>query len=207
MTNPPPLPADAPAEHEIRRVRRIWAFSRDQGDWDTLAACFHDDATVNISWYCGPAAGFIARAKESAAHQQPGESSKHWFGNFRVRVRGGRAVLESDVQILTRDLLDGHLVDCASFGRFIDLFEERDGAWRIARWSAIYEKDRLDPVIPGSLPPAFFAGLDLAAANGNGACMRLRVTKKGRAVAPTMVLAGTEAEARLRDEGEDWLRV
>jgi hypothetical protein len=196
---------DIRTEHEIQRVRRIWAFSRDQGDWAALAACFHPDAMVNISWYCGPASGFIAQARESATRQRPGESSRHWLGNFRAVVHGTRATLESDVQILTRDLLDGHLVDCTSFGRFFDLFEKRDGVWRISKWTAIYEKDRIDPVFPPALPPTFFDRVDLATRNGNGAFMRLRVTLKGRTVPDSMVLGGSDAETQVRREGAGWL--
>ena len=120
-------------------------------------------------------------------------------------MRGNRAILESDVQILTRDLLDGHLFDCTSFGRFFDLFEKREGVWRIAKWTAIYDKDRLDPVLPGNIPPAFFVGLDQSDGVANGTFMRLRVTKKGRTVPAGMILAGSEAEAKVKREGAQWL--
>lgn len=198
-------PIDSAAELDIQRVRRIWAFSRDQGDWDALAACFHPDATVNISWYQGSAAGFLAAARESGARQQAGESSRHWLGNFRAWVSGERAVLETDVQILTRDRFADSLVDCTSWGRFFDRFERREGTWRILDWTAIYERDRLDPVIPGSLPADLLAGLDLAADHGHGAFMRLRLARKGRQPSPAMVLGGSDAEARLKREAMDWL--
>jgi hypothetical protein len=191
--------------YEIERVRRRWVFCRDRGDWEGLSACFHADATVSISWYCGPASGFIELARRAAATRAPEERSQHWLGNWHADVRGNRAVLESDVQILTRDLLDGHLFDCTSFGRFLDLFEKREGAWRIVKWTAIYDKDRLDPVLPDRVPPAFYAGLDRSGGVGNGAFMRLRVTKKGRSVPPAMVLAGSEDEAKVKREGEQWL--
>jgi len=190
--------------YEIECVRRRWIFCRDREDWEGVSACFHPDATVNISWYCGPASGFIELARQAAATRKPQERSQHWLGNCHAEVRGGRAVLESDVQILTRDLLDGCLFDCTSFARFLDLIEKRDGAWRIVKWTAVYDKDRLDPVLPGSIPPAFFEGLDHKVGVGNGAFMRLRVVKKGRMV-PAMVLAGSEDEAKVRREGARWL--
>jgi hypothetical protein len=191
--------------YEIERVRRRWVFCRDRGDWVGLSACFHPDATVTISWYCGPASGFIERARQAAAAQKPEERSQHWLGNCQAAVRGNRAILESDVQILTRDILDGHLFDCTSFGRFFDLFEKREGAWRITKWTAIYDKDRLDPVLPGGVPPSFFVGLERDGGITNGTFMRLRVTKKGRTVPAGMVLAGSEAEVKVRREGEQWL--
>ena len=33
-------------ESDIRRIRHLWAFARDQGDWDTVATLFHPEATV-----------------------------------------------------------------------------------------------------------------------------------------------------------------
>jgi hypothetical protein len=191
--------------YEIERVRRRWVFCRDRGDWDGLSACFHPDATVSISWYCGSASGFIELARRAAAEKKPEERSQHWLGNCHAEVRGNRAILESDVQILTRDLLDGHLFDCTSFGRFFDLFEKREGAWRIAKWTAVYDKDRLDPVLPEAISPAFFVGLDRSGGITNGAFMQLRVRKKGRTVPAGMVLAGSEAEAQVKREGEHWL--
>ncbi len=133
-------------EYEMARVRRVWAFSRDHSDWDTLETCFHPEATVVVSWYEGSAKGFIERSKEAAKHRKPEERSAHSLGNFRAAARRNRGVLETDVQILNRDYLDGHLFDCTCYGRFYDFMEKRDGVWRIARWTCIYDKDRLDPV-------------------------------------------------------------
>ena len=145
-------------EYEIMRVRRIWAYSRDHADWDALAACFHPDATVTISWYSGTALGFIERSKEAAAGRKPQERSAHWIGDARATVNGDRAVLEMDVQILSRDYLDGLLFDCVCYARFYDLFGKRNGEWRISRWDCIYDKDRLDPVTPGVVPESFMRG-------------------------------------------------
>lgn len=192
-------------EHEIRKVRQTWAYARDLGEWDNLRSCFHPDATVTISWYSGSAAGFVENSIKMVGSRKPEEHSKHWFGNFRITVDGTRAVSECDAQILARDYLDGVLFDFTGYSRFFDLFEKRDGVWRIAKWICIYDKDRLEPVVPGSLPDGFFSGLDMTTAPRQFAFMRFRQERKGRQVPDGIVLGGGEDERALRAEGERWL--
>jgi hypothetical protein len=192
-------------EYEIQRVRRIWAYSRDHCDWNTLMTCFHSDATVLISWYAGSASGFVEKSKEAAAKRTPEERSQHWLGNARATVRGSRATLESDVQILSRDYLDSYLFDCTCYGRFFDLFEKRDGVWRISKWTCIYDKDRLDPVRPTPIPESFWNGFVFGKDDNSCAFMRFRQSKKGRTVPGGLIMGGSEAEHRIRQEGETWM--
>jgi hypothetical protein len=193
-------------EHEMLRVRRLWAFSRDHNDWDTVQSCFNPEATVTVSWYSGSITGFVERSKQAAASRKAEERSAHWLGNARASVHGKRGLLEMDVQILTRDYLDGHLFDYTCYARFFDWFENRDGAWRISKWICIYDKDRLDPVLPGLVPRSFYEELDLQGSESGLAFTRLRQNKKGRTVPPDLVTGGSEAERRLKREGADWLQ-
>src|SRR5262245_54105234 len=94
---------------QICNVRRTWAFALDLGEWDTLRACFHPGAKVTVSWYAGPVEGFIERSKEMASARKPEEHRKHWLGNMRSEVVGARAVLETDVMILIREVIGGSL--------------------------------------------------------------------------------------------------
>ena len=189
----------------IWEVRRAWAFARDQGEWDRLAACFHADATITVSWYSGSAAGFVQRSREMGGGRRPEERNKHWLGNRRAKVSGNRATLETDVNIVIREYLDGHLFDYLAWSRFYDLFEKRDGVWRIFKMSCIYDKDRLDPVIPGSVPASFYDAVPLAGIESGFAFMRLRQMKKGRTVPPGIALGDSPGETALREEGVRWL--
>jgi len=191
-------------ERAVCRVLQVWAYSRDQGDWDALRACFHDDATITVSWYSGPAAGFVERSKAMGAERRPEERSKHLLGNMRATVVGSRAVLEADTVITVREYIDEHLFDFASHARFFHLMEKRAGEWRIFKADCIYEKDRLDPVIPGSVPASFFAQVTVAGPDNGFAFMRFRQTKKGRTI-PKVPLAGTPEEAALRAAATRWL--
>jgi hypothetical protein len=190
---------------QICDVRRSWAFSLDLGEWDRLRACFHPDARITVSWYSGPLDGFIDRSRAMAATRNPEEHRKHWLGNMRSEIRGARAVLETDVLILIREFLDGTLFDYTSYARFYDLFEKRAGVWRILEWNCIYDKDRLDPVVPARDAASLGAQAVLAGPESGFAFMQLRQSKRGRTIPESVVIRDTDGERDLRRRGEAWL--
>jgi hypothetical protein len=192
-------------ERAVCRVLQIWAYSRDQGDWEALRHCFHADGTIAVSWYSGPAAGFIERSMTMGKNRRPEERNKHLLGNMRATVVGHRAILEADTVITVREFIDGYLFDFASHARFYHLMEKRSGEWRIWRANCIYEKDRLEPVIPGSVPASFYQQVDLTGAESGFAFMRFRQTKRGRTIPTGLPLAGSAEEAALRSEAKRWL--
>ena len=192
-------------ESEIRRARRLWAFARDQGDWDTVASLFHPGAAVSISWYNGNIEGFVAASRKMFGQHKPETRSKHWFGNDRLTLNGMRALLETDIEVRARDKIDGVLFDFTYEGRFFDRFEQRDGAWKIAQWTCLYDSDRVAPVVPGTIPPGFFDGLELSGFESRIAYMKLRQKKMGRPSAP-VIIGGTDAEAKLKEDASRWLR-
>jgi hypothetical protein len=190
---------------QVCDVRRRWAFNLDLGEWDKLQSCFHPDASVTVSWYSGPASGFIERSKSMVGGRKPEEHRKHWLGNMRTEIVGTRAVLETDVLVLIREFIDQDLFDYTSYARFYDLFEKRDGVWRILEWSCIYDKDRLDPVDPATDASVLFAQAELGGARSGFAFMTLRQGKRGRTVPESVVIRDTEGERQLRRRGDDWL--
>lgn len=192
-------------EYAVRSVRQQWAFARDHGEWETMRACFHPDATVRVLWYSGPVAGFLDETIESAVGRRPGEGTKHWLGNSRVWVKGDRALLETDAMVLGRNRFGGYLVDFTLYIRFLDQLERRQGAWRILRMDAIYDRDRLDPVIPGSLPAGFFEGVDMTGPFAAIGLIRWRTEKRGGKVPDDLPIGGNDSEKRLRAANEAWL--
>ena len=191
-------------EQQIREARRLWAYGRDMGEWDLLRSVFHPDATVHVSWFKGPASEFITRSAELGKLRKPEEQGRHSLGNMRTAIRGARAVQETDIEIRVREYLDGHLFDYTGYGRFYDLFEKREGRWKISSMTCIYEKDRLDPVVPASVPASFYDGLALEGAESGFAFMRFRLARRGREAMP-VVFWGSADERSLRAQGERWL--
>jgi hypothetical protein len=97
------------------------------------------------------------------------------------------------------------LLDSTLYIRLYDRIERRQGQWKILRMDAIYDKDRIDPVIPGSVPPGFFADVDLSGPASAVGLMRWRLAKRGGKIPADLPLGGTESEKKLRAEAEAWL--
>src|SRR4029077_5546392 len=192
-------------QYQICEVRRRWAFALDLAEWDALQACFRPDARVTVSWYSGPIAGFIERSKTLIGARKAEEHRKHWLGNMRADVNGARGVLETDVQILIREYVDEVLCDCTSYARFYDLLEKREGGWRIVEWNTIYDRDRIDPVVPSWDCSALYSQVALQGPQSAFAFMKLRLDKRGRAMSESIVLRDSEGEKALRRRGASWL--
>ena len=169
----------------------------------------------------GGQVGLPAVFQEAVAVEQEGEDQAG-DGDQGDRIAEGQGVgrevrglaaldvaredgLETAVQIMIREYIGDALYDCTSYARFYDLMEKRDGVWRISEWQTIYDKDRVDPVVPSAVPAPFYAQAAFKGADSGFAFMKLRQAMKGRTVPASLVIAGTEAEAKLRQRGANWL--
>lgn len=134
---------------EIADLIQSWGFWRDQAQWDKLATTFHPEGTIHVTWFKGRFSGFIEASREMRKTRR---GSKHELGGSRIDLRGRRAVAETNVRIMGRRELHGVECDSTAWSRFYDFLEKRE-RWAICRRVAVYEKDRVDPVIPGSVIP------------------------------------------------------
>jgi hypothetical protein len=132
---------DLADKYACSELIQAWGHYRDQRRWPELLSTFHSDGTIAVSWFRGPFAEFVE-------HSQRGGPSKHLVSPAVVRVRGDRAVGETNIVILVRQMIGDLLVDMTSRARFLDRLERRQGQWKILERAAIYEQDRLDPVEP-----------------------------------------------------------
>lgn len=129
----------------ITEAVQNWAFARDFGDWDRLRAVFHPDGIMTSTRFTGPADAFIANAAKNQTSR-----STHFMGGTSVRLNGNKAIAESRMILMSRTTLEGTEVDVTCYGRFYDRFMKLDGEWRVLRRNAIYERDRIEPVRPGT---------------------------------------------------------
>jgi len=191
-------------EHEIARVLMAWGHARDSDDWDALAECFHGDATIHISWISDTAKAFIAGSKAMAANRKPGSHMKHAFAGPLVTVNGDRAFSRCHVTLSARAIIDDLEFDFLSLFRFFDLFEKRDGTWRILKRTAVYEKDRMDPVHPHLVPASFYEAMDLSAFPPELRFLGFFLAGGGRELLPVPTVYSAEEEA-LHRECLDWI--
>ena len=199
------LPTAIEDERQIASLLIRWGHARDSDDWETLAGCFHDDATIHISWISGSARDFIARSRAMAAARKPGEHTKHLISGPWIRINRDRAFSRCHANLYIRTTIDGHAFDLQSWIRFFDLLERRDNVWRIVKRTAVYEKDRLDPVDPRSVPKDFFADMELFAFPASAKFLCYRQVRSGRSPSTGIISAYSDEERALREEGEIWL--
>jgi len=120
-------------------------------------------------------------------------------------VNGDRALSETNVAIMVRQVIEGIETDLTSNSRFLDRLEKRDGRWRMVERACVYEQDRLAPVEPSPKFDAIMQSADAAKYPAAYRYMGYRVAAAGRALAEPVHYDGrTETEA-LKKRYADWL--
>jgi hypothetical protein len=193
-------------EHEIASLLTRWGYARDCDDWDTLADCFHDDATIDVSWMSGLARDFVARSRAIAEARKPGTHIKHIFSEPWIKINGDHAFSRCHANLYIRTFVDTYEIDLQVWIRFFDLLEKRSGTWRILKRTSVYDKDRLDPVDPRGIPADFFADMDLSEFPASARFFCYWIKRSGLPSPASIVSVYSDAERALRDEGEAWLK-
>jgi SnoaL-like domain len=120
--------------------------SRDLGLWEQMRDCFHDDAIVRLSWIDASGPDFVRRSKEMAERNV---KATHRLGPIFVTLSGDRAIAQLGAIIDVPGKVRSVAVIFSSHARFIFRAERRDDVWRIFAFDVIYQRDELNPVIPG----------------------------------------------------------
>lgn len=144
----------------ITEVVYRYARGIDRMDAETVASCYHDDATDDHGVFMGSASEFVAWVMPVLATM---ERTMHFIGNVLIDLEGERARVES--YFIAHHVIaapEGKLHTIAA-GRYFDRMEKRAGAWRIAHRQAVYDWSRRDASTdtwdgPGAMPPSFKRG-------------------------------------------------
>jgi len=110
----------------------------DRADEAALRSCYWPDAYDNHGSYSGSAAGFIQLAL-SVFKTQP--RNIHQLGNIMIEFLGpAEAAVESYFTALQRGPDEaGEIKQMLLCGRYCDLFQKREGEWRIAERTVVYD--------------------------------------------------------------------
>ena len=192
-------------DHQITGLLGRWGYARDCDDWETLAGCFHDDATIHISWISASAGEFVTRSRAMAAMRKPGDHMKHVIAQPWLRINRERAFARCNANLYIRTTFDGCQFDLQSWIRFFDLLEKQNGVWRIVRRTAVYEKDRIEPVDPHLVPKDFFASVDLTTFPPSARFLCYWATRNGFSPSGNIISVYSDNERALREESESWL--
>lgn len=184
----------------IIEIMQNWGYWRDQGQWDELRTTFHPEGIISVSWFQGTFRDFVAASIKMKAS---GAKSKHVICGTSIRLKGNKAVAETNAILIGEILIDNVATCLTSYLRFYDLVEKRDGVWRILKRDAIYEMDSIAPVNPSDrlvldtqelkkYPKAYrFLGYLLG--------------KIGHKVQPNLPTVSSPEEEKIKQEASVWL--
>ena len=193
---------DVADKYACAELIQSWGFYRDQGKWPELTATFAPDGEIAVSWFTGSFREFVDRCRQAF---DAGQRSKHHIFPSVVRVEGVRAIAETNIVILVRQKISGVPVDMTSYARFLDRLERRDGRWMILERTAIYERDRLDPVEPSEAFDKLFKASDLTVYPEAYRYMAARLTAVGRPLALVVYRDGSPHTEQLYARYDTWL--
>ena len=133
----------------------------DRSDPDLVLAAFHDDAIDNHFGVVLPfreAIGTLKTARSGGGGTPSKTTSMHNICNVLIEVDGDIARCESYVIVIVRIPQDGGAIDWMHAGRYVDRFERRNGKWRIAHRTVVYDLERFDEVVaaPDGLSQAHY---------------------------------------------------
>ena len=143
------MPRDTADRLEIRALIENWALWRDARMWDRFRTVWHSDGHMWATWFQGTYEEFIKVSQEG---YDRGVRIMHMLGGMSIDIKGKRAIAQTKMTISQRAKVEDVLCDVVCTGRFYDFLEKRKGKWGIVLRRLAYEKDRLDPVEPGTQP-------------------------------------------------------
>ncbi|VUC24153.1 unnamed protein product [Clonostachys rosea] len=135
---------------EIKSLLVRERYYRDTAQWQKLRESYHPDASktsINITWFKGGIDGFVSGSKQMTTGGTP---STHNILPVEIHRQGDKAVSESTGSIMARVKYNNVDYDLISYAKFISRLERVDGVWKMLSLEAIYERDTLQPVYPGT---------------------------------------------------------
>ncbi|WP_212723027.1 nuclear transport factor 2 family protein [Nocardioides jishulii] len=131
-------------KEEIRQVMYAYARGTDRCQADLVRDAYHPDAWDDHGNFSGGREHVVETIMSRGA---TAPVSMHHLGNVLIELLGDTAHVETYFvahQVLERD---GRSFTRMRAGRYLDLFERRDGRWRIAHRRVVDDWSRLDEVV------------------------------------------------------------
>ncbi len=127
----------------IRETMMRYCRAIDRLDIDLLRTVYHPDARDDHNVFVGSAEEFYTWVVPLLSAY---EVTQHVIANMLIELDGDRAWVETYLIAYHRRRGGEAEVDDVLGGRYIDRFERRDGAWRIADRKVVVDWSRTDPV-------------------------------------------------------------
>jgi hypothetical protein len=133
---------DLLARQEITDLVGRYMRGLDRLDPELLRSTFHDDATTDYGFFQGGPDAFVDMAMNALRDHL---ANHHMIGQVNIDLDGDTAFGEVYFQAFHRIVADGEERDLFISGRYVDRYEKRAGAWKIARRCEVNDWARNDP--------------------------------------------------------------
>jgi len=146
------------AQQEIRDVLARYTRGVDRLDRDLVLSCYHPGARDDHGAFQGTAEELADWVEQVLSYF---DATMHFLGQQLIELAGDRAHSETYcVAYHRRNARDGEEgVDLWMGLRYIDIFERRNGEWRIADRRCAFDWTRRDPIVGmWELPPEALTG-------------------------------------------------
>jgi hypothetical protein len=148
------MPRTESARAAISDVLARYCRGIDRLDLEGVRDCYWPDATDSHGGFHGTRDEFVAWVATLLARF---ESTMHFLGNVLIEVEGNAAVAETYALAFHRSAESKLSLNLIVGVRYVDRFEKRRGAWKIAKRVCVTEWSRIDdeagrfPIAPGHL--------------------------------------------------------
>jgi len=146
---------------EIQDCLAIYATAVDRGDWDRVRSTYHPDAIDQHGDYRGGIDGLIDWLDKRFAGV---DNSMHFLGNCLIEFASADLAfvetyfasrrLRPPTAAEQASLAPGDMLCREAWGRYLDHFERRDGAWKVARREVVLETAYTSVALGGQRPAA-----------------------------------------------------
>ncbi|GLV60361.1 hypothetical protein KDH_71810 [Dictyobacter sp. S3.2.2.5] len=131
--------ADLEVREEIRSVLYLYCRAADRGDAELMKSCYHPDGKDDHAFFNGTGWDFVDYVLPILAQL---EVSIHSLSNPIIELNGDQAFVETHWSVIHRLKRDTKMTDVWNQGRYLDLFERRDGHWKIHVRLAVLDAER-----------------------------------------------------------------
>ena len=129
------------AQRDIVATLYRLARGLDRRDKALLSSCFHEGATDDHALFKGDAKEFVDWVLDTLKNY---ERTQHFITNISVVFDGNKASTECYFYAHHVMPSEGGNKDVIAAGRYLDRFENRDGAWKIIHRKAVYDWSRVE---------------------------------------------------------------